>query len=72
MIDDEQLLRKKNNRYLTIRRWRNYHNWPSRGQLNHFIFNRKKNGFEDVIKKIGNRWLIDEVKFFEWLSNNKF
>lgn len=37
-------------------------------QLRHLIRNAKHNGFNEVIRKIGREWYINEVKFTEWLD----
>lgn len=49
--------------------WSEYHPWPKIGGLRNLIFNKDKNGFHKVIKKIGKRVLIDETAFFEWAMN---
>lgn len=57
-------------RYITVPDWNKYHNWPPVGGLRNLIFNKEKNGFAKVVKKVGKRVLIDEVAFFEWVKNN--
>lgn len=32
------------------------------------IFNRDRNGFASVIRKVGKKVLIDEVAFIEWIE----
>ncbi len=56
-------------RYITVPDWPKYHDWPRNGGLRNLIFNKDKNGFNKVIKKVGKRVLIDEAAFFEWVAN---
>jgi hypothetical protein len=56
-------------RYITVPNWNKHHEYPSVGGLRNLIFNKDKNGFHKVIKKIGKRVLIDEAAFFEWVAN---
>lgn len=57
-------------RYITVPDWNKTHDWPSVAGLRNLIFNKDKNGFAKVIKKVGKRILIDETAFFEWVNNN--
>lgn len=56
-------------RYIPATNWNNHHEWPPIGGLRNLIFNKDKNGFAKVIKKVGKRVLIDEAAFFEWIAN---
>ena len=56
-------------RYIPVPSWENYHDWPRIGGLRNLIFNKDKNGFAKVVKKVGKRVLIDEAAFFEWVAN---
>jgi hypothetical protein len=56
-------------RYIPVTKWHEYHIWPTIGGLRALIFNKNKNGFDKVIKKVGGRILIDEAAFFEWIKN---
>lgn len=58
-------------RLITIQDWKKHHEWPPEGGLRHLIFNRHKNGFAKVVKKVGKRVLIDEAAFFEWVANQR-
>lgn len=40
----------------------------TRGTLRAYIFNAKKNGFNEVIRRIGSRIYIKEHLFFEWIE----
>lgn len=44
------------------------HAWPTETGFRYFIHNRKSNGFDKVILKVGKHVLIDEKKFFEWVE----
>jgi hypothetical protein len=55
-------------RYIPVPHWEKHHEWPPIGGLRSLIFNRHKNGFDKVVKKIGRRVLIDEAAFFTWVS----
>ena len=57
-------------RYIPVTEWTKYHAWPPLGGLRHLIFNAKENGFIDCIRKIGNRVLIDEQRFFKWVDTH--
>lgn len=48
--------------------WPKYHPWPSVAGLRWMIFNAKNTGFDKVIKRVSNRVLIDEQKFFEYVN----
>lgn len=51
--------------------WNKTHAWPPLGGLRGLIFNRKTNGFDRVVKKVGRRVLIDEQAFFEWVAEQQ-
>lgn len=57
-------------RYIPVPDWNKYHPWPPLGGLRNLIFNKDKNGFDKVVKKVGKRVLIDEQAFMEWVNNN--
>ena len=61
-----------NTRFLTVSQWNDYHLWPSTAALRFMIFNRKTNGLDKfkAIKKIGNRVLIDESAFLNWIKSH--
>jgi len=56
-------------RYIPVTVWNEHHDWPPIGGLRNLIFNKNKNGFATVVKKVGKRVLIDEAAFFEWIAN---
>lgn len=58
-----------NTRYIPVPSWNTHHEWPPIGGLRNLIFNKEKNGFAKVVKKVGKRVLIDETAFFEWVAN---
>lgn len=40
----------------------------TKGTLRAYIFNAEKNGFKEVIRRIGSRVYIKENLFFEWVE----
>lgn len=60
-------------RFIQVPDWDKYHPWPNISALRNLIFNKKENGLgkSGAIKKIGKVVLIDEVKFFKWVSSHK-
>lgn len=55
-------------RYIPVPDWSKHHEWPNLGGLRFLIYNKDKNGFAKVVKKVGKRVLIDEAAFFEWVE----
>ena len=55
-------------RLIPVPNWQKYHAWPPLGGLRNLIFNKNRNGFNTVVKKVGKRVLIDENAFFEWVA----
>lgn len=58
-------------RLIPVPKWNDHHDWPPPGGLRSLIFNRKTNGFDKVIKKVGRCVLIDEHAFFEWVEEQQ-
>ena len=56
-------------RYIPVPNWEHHHEWPRISGLRNLIFNKDKNGFAKVVKKVGKRVLIDEAAFFDWVAN---
>jgi len=50
--------------------WSQYHPWPPIGGLRHLIFHAKSNGFDQVVRRVGRRVLIDEQAFFAWVEQS--
>ncbi len=48
--------------------WNNYFDYPKLGTLRKLVFNKEKNGFNKVIRKITSRILIDVSAFFQWVD----
>ena len=40
----------------------------SRGKLRAYIYDRKRNGFDHCLIRVGGRWLIDTEQLNEWLG----
>jgi hypothetical protein len=59
-----------NSRLIPLTEWIKYHPWPPLGGLRHLVFHSKTNGFDQVIKRVSGRILIDEVAFFNWIEEN--
>jgi hypothetical protein len=57
-----------NMRLIPATDWDKIHPWPPIGGLRHLIFNAETNGFNQVIRRIGRRVLIDEAAFFDWVN----
>jgi hypothetical protein len=55
-------------RFFTVAKWP--HPWPPAGGMRHLIFHAEKNGFNQVIKRVGRRVLIDESAFFRWVEQS--
>jgi hypothetical protein len=49
--------------------WPSHHPWPPIGGLRHLIFNARHNGFDQVVRRVGRRVLIDEQAFFAWVAS---
>ncbi len=60
---------KKERKLIPIVNWNKHHEWPPIGGLRHLIFYAEQNGFNEVIKRVGRRVLIDEDAFFEWVDS---
>jgi hypothetical protein len=56
-------------RLIPASEWPKHHPWPPIGGLRHLIFFAKQNGFNRVMMRVGRRVLIDEAKFFQWVSD---
>ena len=61
---------EKSPRYLTVNEWCKTYSWPPVGGLRHLIFHANSNGFNKVIVRCGRRVLLNEARFWEWLTNN--
>ena len=55
-------------RLIPVTDWNSYHPWPTVAGLRHLIFFGKSNGFDEVVRRIGRRVLIDEAAFFAWVD----
>lgn len=57
-------------RLIPLTEWPKYHEWPPIGGLRHLVFYGSATGFNQVIKRVGRRVLIDENAFFDWVNAN--
>lgn len=55
-------------RLIPVTDWSDYHPWPPVGGLRHLIFHANSNGFDQVLRRVGRRVLIDEAAFFNWVN----
>lgn len=55
-------------RLIPLTDWPNHHPWPPLGGLRHLVFFAKANGFDQCIRRVGRRVLIDEARFFAWVD----
>lgn len=53
---------------IPLTEWNTHHAWPPIGGLRHLVFHAKSNGFDQAIRRVGRRVLIDEDAFFEWVE----
>lgn len=67
----ENKLLQTTKKYIPVPDWGKHHEWPRVGGLRNLIFNRHKNGFDRVIRKVGKRVLIDEAAFFVWVEEQQ-
>ena len=56
-------------RIIPLTEWPKFHSWPPLGGLRHLVFHGKATGFDQVIRRIGRRVLIDEAAFFAWVAS---
>lgn len=56
--------------FIPVPSWNQRHAWPPIGGLRHLIFHASSNGFDQVIRRVGRRVLIDETAFFAWVDSN--
>ena len=57
-------------RLIPLVSWNKHHDWPPTGGLRHLVFNAMENGFDRVLRRVGQRILIDEAEFFAWVERN--
>ncbi|CZI81468.1 TPA: hypothetical protein JBA76_15810 [Legionella pneumophila subsp. pneumophila] len=68
-IKEEPTFANKYPHYIPVPHWDKYHDWPTIAALRNYIFNKKTNGFDKVVLKLGKRVLINEAAFFDWVAN---
>ncbi len=59
---------ERKNRLIPVTKWNDYHSWPTISGLRHLIFFEHTNGFNQCIRRVGRRVVIDEDAFFEWVE----
>ena len=70
VIDSSAVVRSGKRRLIPVTKWSQYHDYPTEPGLRWLIFNGEKNGFSEVIRRVGRRVLIDEQSFFDWVDGN--
>ena len=60
----------KNSKFIPLTEWEAAFGWPTTAALRHYTFYEEKNGFSNVIRRVGRRILIDVEAFDEWVDNN--
>jgi len=68
MIDDTDNLEK--DVFLTPNQLIEKHSWP-KGGIRHLLFQRRTNGLDHAVRKIGRKILIKEKDFLLWLDSHK-
>lgn len=53
-------------RWIRASKWNRHHEWPTMQKLRRFIFHADQNGLGEAIKKIEDKFFIQEKMFFEW------
>lgn len=56
---------------IPLSKWNEYHDYPTVGSLYQLHNRNSVTGFDYCIVKQGNRILIDEDKYFEWVQRNR-
>lgn len=56
---------------LTIRQFVEKHRAFTEGGLRYLIFNRKTNGFDNCVKRMGRKILLDEGAVLQWLDTQE-
>jgi hypothetical protein len=59
----------KQRRFIPLTKWNDYHPWPSLSGLRWMVFNAEKTGFDQCLRRVGNRILINEQAFFDWVDS---
>ena len=71
-VEKSEVTTTKNSpRYIRIKDWPKYHDFPAIGGLRSLVFFAKEKGFEKCIKRVGRSVLIDEEEFFKWVKESK-
>lgn len=56
-------------RLLTVSQFVEKHSWATKGGLRGLLFNRRKNGLDAAVVRLGRKLLLDEEQFFQWLES---
>ena len=55
-------------RLLTVAQFCEAHPWAHPGGVRAWLFNRRTNGFDSCIRRIGRKILLDETAVFAWVD----
>lgn len=58
-------------RLIPVKKWPEFHPWPTLGGLRHLLHGRDSNGFNACVVRVGRSVLIDEAAFFEWVDTKR-
>ena len=61
----------RHGRLIPLVDWSSHHRWPTEAALRYYVFHEKTNGFDQVVRRVGRRVLLDEDAFFEWAGKLK-
>jgi len=54
--------------YLTVKQTAERYPAFTEGAIRFLIFNRERNGFAPVVRKLGKKIILDEAAFVEWIE----
>ena len=57
-------------RLLSVKQFCAKHPWATRGGLRQLLFNRKENGFDKCVVRLGRKLLLDEAAVFAWIEKH--
>mgnify|MGYP000805925478 FL=1 len=64
----KEKIETKYGRYVLLTEWNKYFDYPKIGTLRSLVFHSHKNGFNNVVRRIGSRIVINVDAYFEWLE----
>lgn len=67
---DDQTDKNTLERIIPLSKWHEHHPWPPLGGMRHIRFYQEEKNAAHCFVKKGNRVLVRERKFLEWLSTS--